>query len=428
MRARDARVTPASTSGSSGAKRYLEIRRRSGALCEPLETEDYVIQAMPSASPVKWHLAHTSWFFETFLLEPFAAAYRPFDSGYRYLFNSYYEQVGVMHPRPQRGLLSRPTVDEVCRYRASVDEQVLELLETANPAQRSEIDRRLEIGLQHEQQHQELLLTDLQYNLSINPLRPAYRTDLPLPPDTAAAPLDWVAFAGGICETGHAGEGFAWDNEQPRHRVLLQPFRLASRLVTAGEYLAFMADGGYCRPELWLSDGWAYRKGADWQAPLFWELRDGDWWHFTLGGMQPVMASCPVSHISYYEADAYARWAGKRLPAEAEWEHAARGLPVAGNLADRGVLQPLPAPQGDGLQQLFGDLWEWTASPYSAYPGYCAPKGALGEYNGKFMCNQIVLRGGSCATPAGHIRASYRNFFYPHDRWQFQGLRLAESV
>jgi ergothioneine biosynthesis protein EgtB len=428
MHAQHTPAVPASRSGRSQAERYLDVRRCTGALCEPLETEDYVIQAMPSASPAKWHLAHTSWFFETFLLEPFLTTHRPFHPDYRYLFNSYYEQLGEMHPRAQRGLLSRPTVAEVCRYRARVDEQLLELLATAPAEHCSEIGRRLEIGLQHEQQHQELLLTDLQYNLSVNPLRPAYRVDLPLPPDCAAEPLAWVEFAGGITELGHAGEGFAWDNEQPRHRVLLQPFRLASRLVTAGEYQEFMADGGYRRPELWLSDGWARLREAGWQAPLYWEQRDDGWWRFTLMGMQPVHPALPISHISYYEADAYARWAGRRLPVEAEWEHAAGGLPVNGNLADSGYLQPLPASPGAGLQQMFGDLWEWTASPYGAYPGFCPPTGALGEYNGKFMCNQMVLRGGSCATPAGHIRASYRNFFYPHDRWQFQGLRLADNA
>jgi ergothioneine biosynthesis protein EgtB len=424
MQAQDTTAVPVSQSQC-----YLNVRRCTEALCEPLETEDYVIQAMPSASPAKWHLAHTSWFFETFVLEPFAPAHRPVHPGYRYLFNSYYEQVGEMHPRPQRGLLSRPTVAEVYRYRARIDEQILELLETAAAGQRGEIGRRLEIGLQHEQQHQELLLTDLQYNLSVNPLRPAYRADLPLPPERAVQPAGWVEFPGGISELGHAGEGFAWDNELPRHRLLLQPFRLATRLVTAGEYLEFMDDGGYHRPELWLSDGWACLRESGWQAPLYWEPRADGWWRYTLAGMQPLNPAQPVCHVSYYEADAYARWAGRRLPLEGEWEQAAGSLPVTGNLADSGHLQPLPAPAGGGLlQQMFGDVWEWTASPYTAYPGFRAPQGALGEYNGKFMSNQMVLRGGSCATPAGHIRPSYRNFFYPHERWQFQGLRLADNV
>lgn len=428
MQAQDTPAVRTSCPGSPRAKRFQDVRRCTEALCEPLETEDYVIQAMPSASPAKWHLAHTSWFFETFLLEPFAPAYRPYHSKYRYLFNSYYEQVGNMHARPQRGLLSRPTVDEVYRYREWVDECMAELLVNVPQDQRVEIKRRVEIGLHHEQQHQELLLTDLQYNLSVNPLRPAYRSDIPLPPNGIAVPARWMDFPGGTSELGYAGNGFAWDNEQPRHRVLLHPFRIATRLVTAGEYLDFMADGGYRRPELWLSDGWARLRDAGWQAPLYWEQRNDGWWRFTLAGMQPVQSAQPVCHVSYYEADAYARWAGKRLPLEAEWEHAARGLPVSGNLANSGNLQPLPASAGDGLQQMFGDLWEWTASPYIAYPGYRTPQGALGEYNGKFMSNQVVLRGGSCATPAGHVRASYRNFFYPHERWQFQGLRLADDA
>jgi ergothioneine biosynthesis protein EgtB len=421
-------VAPASKSGSSMAERYLDVRRRTAVLCETLEIEDYVIQAMPSASPAKWHLAHTSWFFETFLLEPFKQSHRPYHPEYRYLFNSYYEQVGEMHPRPQRGLLSRPTVDEIYRYRARIDEQMLELLDSAPAGLRAEIGRRVRIGLQHEQQHQELLLTDLQYNFSVNPLRPAYRADLPELPNGAVESLGWVVFPGGISELGHAGEGFAWDNEQPRHQVLLQPYRMATRLVTAGEYLEFMSEGGYHRPELWLSDGWGCLRGSGWQAPLYWEKRDDGWWHFTLAGMQRLQPTQPVCHVSYYEADAYARWAGLRLPTEAEWEHAARSLPVAGNLADSGYLQPLPAPAGAGLQQVYGDLWEWTASPYTAYPGFRPPEGALGEYNGKFMVNQMVLRGGSCATPAGHIRASYRNFFYPQERWQFQGVRLADDA
>jgi ergothioneine biosynthesis protein EgtB len=428
MQAQDTPALPASWTGGSQTERYLEIRRCTEMLCEPLEIEDYVIQAMPSASPAKWHLAHTSWFFETFLLESFSPTHRPFNSGYRYLFNSYYEQVGEMHPRSQRGLLSRPTVAETYHYRAWVDEQIVELLENTADEQRGEIGRRLEIGLQHEQQHQELLLTDLQYNLSVNPLRPVYRPDLPRVPDGPAEPVGWVEFSGGIIEVGHSGDGFAWDNEQPRHRVLLQPFRLATRLVTAGEYMKFMADGGYHRPELWLSDGWACLREAGWQAPLYWEPREDGWWRFTLAGMQPVQSALPVCHVSYYEADAYARWAGKHLPLEAEWEHAAGDLPVTGNLVDSGNLQPQPAPAGASLQQMFGDLWEWTASPYIAYPGFRVPKGALGEYNGKFMSNQMVLRGGSCVTPTGHIRASYRNFFYPHERWQFQGLRLADDA
>jgi len=408
--------------------RYRQVRGASEALCAPLQTEDYVIQAMACASPAKWHLAHVSWFFETFLLEPFVAGHRPFHPQFRHLFNSYYEQVGSMHPRPNRGLLARPTVDEVYRYRAWVDERMARLLDGAGAADWPEIERRLLIGLNHEQQHQELLLTDLQYNFSVNPLKPAYRDDLSEPPRATVSPLEWVEFGGGMSDLGHAGSGFAFDNEQPRHRVYLQPFQLASRLVSCGEYLEFMQDGGYRRPELWLSDGWAKLRQEGWQAPLYWELREGGWWRFSLGGMRSVDAAQPVCHVSYYEADAYARWAGRRLPAEAEWERAAQGLALQGNLREAGLLQPRCAPAGRGLQQMYGDVWEWTCSPYTAYPGFCSAPGALGEYNGKFMCNQMVLRGGSCVTPADHLRASYRNFFYPEERWQFKGFRLAADA
>ena len=408
--------------------RYRQVRTASEALCAPLQTEDYVIQAMASASPAKWHLAHVSWFFETFLLEPFAPGHRPFHPQYRHLFNSYYEQVGSMHPRPDRGLLARPTVEEVFRYRTWVDERMARLVNEAAAEDWPEIERRLLIGINHEQQHQELLLTDLQYNFSVSPLKPAYRDDLPEAAPSTAPPLGWVAFDGGLSELGFAGPGFSFDNEQPRHRVYLQPFRLATRLVTCGEYLEFLQDGGYRRPELWLSDGWANLRPAGWAAPLYWERRDDAWWRFGLTGMRSVDPAEPVCHVSYYEADAYARWAGKRLPSEAEWEYAARGLPLDGNLRETGLLRPCCAPEGPGLQQMFGDVWEWTCSPYVAYPGFRPPPGALGEYNGKFMCNQMVLRGGSCVTPADHIRASYRNFFYPHERWQFKGFRLAEDA
>lgn len=408
--------------------RYRQVRGASEELCAPLQTEDYVIQAMASASPAKWHLAHVSWFFETFLLEPLAAGHRPFHPQFRHLFNSYYEQVGSMHPRPKRGVLARPTVEEVYRYRAWVDERMVRLLDGARAADWPEIERRLLIGLNHEQQHQELLLTDLQYNFSVSPLKPAYRDDLPEPPRAAVPPLEWVEFGGGMSELGHAGNGFAFDNEQPRHRVYLQPFALGSRAVTAGEYLEFMQDEGYRRPELWLADGWAKLRQEGWEGPLYWELRDGEWWRFSLGGMRSVDAAEPVCHVSYYEADAYARWAGRRLPSEAEWERAARGLALQGNLREAGLLQPCCAPTGQGLRQMYGDVWEWTCSPYTAYPGFRSPPGALGEYNGKFMCNQMVLRGGSCVTPADHVRASYRNFFYPEERWQFKGFRLAADA
>ncbi len=411
------------------AEAYCNVRRESEALCAPLQPEDYVIQTAPEASPAKWHLAHVSWFFETFLLKPFVHGYQEFHREFGYLFNSYYEQVGKFHPRPQRGFLSRPGIEEVLRYRAHVDRQMLLLLDGADRAAWPELQRRLEIGLNHEQQHQELLLTDLKLNLAANPLRPAYRDDLPQPEQTSAPPLHWLEFPGGVQEIGHeADSGFAYDNEMPRHRVWLNPFRLASRPVTNGEYLAFMADGGYRNARLWLSDGWATVKRLGWTSPLHWEWRYGQWWQYTLGGMRRLEPAEPVCHVSYYEADAYAAWANKRLPTEAEWEVAAQGLAVAGNLRESGLLHPQPASGGEGLRQMYGDVWEHTASAYTPYPGYRAAAGALGEYNGKFMCNQMVLRGGSCLTPASHIRASYRNFFYPHERWQFQGLRLADAL
>ncbi|MCW8829094.1 MAG: ergothioneine biosynthesis protein EgtB [Gammaproteobacteria bacterium] len=410
----------------TAAEAYRRIRHDSELLCEPLQAEDYLLQSMPQTSPPKWHLAHVSWFFETFLLQVYVPDYRPFQPQFRVLFNSYYEQVGPFHPRPQRGMLSRPTLEEIYRYRAWVDEQMAALIQTVAEEYWPEVALRIAIGLNHEQQHQELLLTDIKHNFWVNPLFPAYRSDLP-PSTEVSAPLQWHAFEGGLGCIGQRGEAFAYDNEWPRHTVYVQPYQLASRLVNNGEFAAFIAEGGYKRPELWLSDGWATVQQQQWQAPLYWLKQDNDWWHFTLAGLQRFNEHEPVAHISYYEADAYARWAGHRLPTEQEWELAAAGVEVSGNLRDSGRLHPAPA-GGEGLQQLFGDLWEWTASPYTPYPGYRAPAGALGEYNGKFMCNQMVLRGGSCATPAEHIRASYRNFFYPNERWQFKGFRLAEDV
>lgn len=410
------------------ADAYLRVRAQSEALCAPLAVEDYVIQTAPEASPAKWHLAHVSWFFETFLLQEYLADYVEFHPRFGYLFNSYYEQAGTFYPRPQRGLLSRPGVEEILRYRAHVDERMLMLLECAGEEVWPVVRQRLEIGLNHEQQHQELLLTDLKLNLGANPLYPAYRDDLPQAPQAAAPPLHWLEYPGGIEEIGHGGDGFAYDNEMSRHRIYLNPFRLASRPVTNDEYLAFIDDGGYARPEFWLSDGWATLKRLHWCAPLYWELIDGEWWQYTLGGLRKLHPDEPVCHVSHYEADAYAAWAGRRLPSEAEWEVAARGTPVAGNLYDSGWLHPIVAAAGTGLLQLYGDVWEHTASAYRPYPGFRAAVGALGEYNGKFMCNQMVLRGGSCLTPADHIRATYRNFFYPHERWQFQGFRLAEDA
>jgi len=407
------------------AARYADVRRASEILCRPLTPDDYGLQAMPDTSPPKWHLAHTTWFFETFLLKPFLPGYVPFHPQFEYLFNSYYEQIGAQFPRPQRGLLSRPTTEEVYRYRAAIDAAMAALLADVNERYWSEVAARATLGCHHEEQHQELLLTDIKYGLWVNPLRAAYRADLPQMPAATIAALDWMEHPAGVREIGHAGDGFAFDNEGPRHRVLLPDYALASRLVTNGEYLAFIDAGGYARPEYWLADGWRAARGHDWQAPLYWERIDGRWWLYTLAGPRTLDESEPACHVSYYEADAYARWAGKRLPTEAEWEAAAQDEPVHGNLRESGCLHPVPP--APGVRQFFGDVWEWTASAYAPYPGYRAPAGALGEYNGKFMVNQLVLRGGSCVTPAAHLRASYRNFFYPADRWQFSGIRLAEE-
>ncbi len=403
---------------------YHRIRQETVAICQPLAVEDHVVQSRTEVSPPKWHLAHTSWFFETFILQPFHPGYRPLHPSYGFLFNSYYDSVGPQFPRAQRGLLSRPTVDEVHHYRAHVDAAMVALLERVGEAHRAEVHARLELGLQHEQQHQELLLTDIKHNFAVNPLQPAYRPAAPQGGGEAPT-LGWSEFPGGNAAVGHSGEGFGFDNEGPRHRVLLEPYRLASRCVTNGEFLTFMEEGGYGCPTLWLSDGWAAVKRGGWAAPGYWQRRDGQWWQMTLGGLCPVDPAAPVCHVSWFEADAYARWAGKRLPREEEWEVAAAGHPPVGNLLESGALHPRRAPAGR-LTQLFGDVWEWTQSPYVAYPGYQRTADAFGEYNGKFMIGQMVLRGGSCVTPPGHIRPSYRNFFYPVDRWQFSGFRLAE--
>ncbi len=406
---------------------FTRVRCASETLCQPLAIEDYGLQAMPDTSPPKWHLAHTTWFFETFLLKPFVPGYETFHPQFEHLFNSYYQSIGEQFPRPQRGLLSRPTVDAVYRYRKHVDTAMATLLADTGAHDFSEIVRRTTLGCHHEQQHQELLLTDIKYNFSVNPLRPTYRDNLPPVSAAVAVPLNWSAHPGGIHEIGHDESGFAFDNETPRHRVYVQSYALASRLVTGGEYLAFMQADGYRRPEYWLADGWRTVCERGWQAPLYWERIDDRWWQFTLGGMRPVNEHEPVCHVSYYEADAYARFAGARLPTEPEWEIAAAAEPVTGNLRETGLLHPQPATVGASAQQLFGDVWEWTQSAYAAYPGYHPPQGALGEYNGKFMANQMVLRGGSCVTPGDHVRASYRNFFYPPDRWQFSGIRLAQD-
>ena len=403
--------------------RYRAVRAQSERLCAPLATDDYQIQSVLETSPPKWHLAHVSWFFETFLLQPHAPGYRPFHPGFEHLFNSYYESVGSFHPRARRGLLSRPTVDEVYRYRRHVDDAVLALMHSIPDARWDAVASRVTLGLHHEQQHQELLLMDIKHNFAVNPLRPAYRRRSSEASSPPSPPLHWIERAGGIAEIGHEGSGFAFDNETPRHAVLLRDHALASRPVTNGEYLEFMASGGYGDARHWLADGWAKVREQDWSAPLYWEQRDGEWWHMTLDGCRPVNAAEPVCHVSFYEADAYARWAGKRLPREEELETMLAAEPVAGNFVESGLLHPRPAAAGDG--QWYGDVWEWTRSAYSPYPGFVPLAGSLGEYNGKFMANQMVLRGGSCATPRSHMRESYRNFFYPHDRWPFTGIRLA---
>lgn len=406
---------------------YDFVRRQSEKLCQPLAIEDYGIQTASFASPAKWHLAHVSWFFETLLLKPFLPGYREFHPLFASLFNSYYDTIGQQHPRPERGLLSRPTVAEIYQYRRHIDEHMMQLLSNTDQPDYQTIEMRTQLGLNHEQQHQELLLTDLQYNFAYNPLRPAY-TDLPDPPQTQASPLRWFEYTGGIHEIGYRGNAFHYDNETPRHKTYLESYRLASRPVTNAEFLEFIDDDGYRRPELWLSDAWKIIRQENWTAPLYWEIQAGQWLNMTLTGMRPLNMGAPVCHISHYEASAYARWAGKRLPTEAEWELAAVSLTVDGNFVERGYLQPLVAPDRPSLQQMYGDVWEWTSSPYTAYPGYRQAEGALGEYNGKFMSSQMVLRGGSCATAQNHIRSTYRNFFYPQERWQFSGFRLAEDL
>lgn len=413
---------------------YNQVRQFSEHLCKPLVTEDYVIQSMPDVSPTKWHLAHTSWFFEALLLSRLLPDYQSLHPQYAYLFNSYYVTLGERHCRPKRGLISRPTVEQTYEYRRYVDQNVLRLLERANEETMENVAPIIVLGLHHEQQHQELMVTDIKHVFATNPLRPAYVEQAP-PMQSYVPAMEWISFPEGIYQIGYAGDGFAYDNESPQHREFVPAFRLASRLVTNGEYLAFMEDGGYERPELWLSAGWYAREDGGWEAPFYWEKRDGQWWMMTLAGMRPVVESEPVCHVSYFEASAYARWSGARLPTEAEWEVAAASLPIEGNFVEDGHYHPVPLHlQSNGasrdvqLYQMFGDVWEWTQSSYSPYPGYRPEPGALGEYNGKFMCNQYVLRGGSCATSISHIRRTYRNFFSPESRWQFMGLRLAQEV
>ena len=404
-------------------ERYLQVRQLSEWIAQPLAIEDYVIQTMPDVSPPKWHLAHSTWFFETFLLIPYLPTYEVFHPQFGYLFNSYYETIGARHPRSNRGLLSRPTVETIYQYRAYVDAAMQQLLSQSLPPA---LELLVILGLHHEQQHQELLLTDIKHILALNPLRLAYRADLPLPLAPTASREQWLDYSGGLYQIGTQGQEFAFDNEGPRHSVYLQDYYLASRLVTNGEYLEFIQAGGYSKPDYWLSEGWTTVQTQGWQAPLYWEQTDGDWGMMTLSGWRTLNLDEPVCHVSLYEANAYARWAGKRLPTEAEWEVAATTVAVEGNLLERGYLHPIPATDTTRPDQLYGDVWEWTESAYLPYPGFQIAEGAVGEYNGKFMCNQMVLRGGSCVTPPHHIRSSYRNFFPPATRWQFSGIRLAQ--
>ena len=407
------------------AARYDAVRSRTEALCAPLEVEDYVVSSMPDVSPTKWHLAHTSWFFETFVLAPHDARYASPNPRYAFLFNSYYVQAGERHCRAQRGLVTRPSVREVFAYRAHVDDAMRRLLAAVGDDRSHPAAALVELGLHHEQQHQELLLQDIAHVFWTNPLRPAYTA--PRPRASEPPPLRWHPVAEGVHRIGHEGEGFAFDNEGPSHRVFLEPARLASRLVTNGEYLAFVDDGGYRRPEHWLSAGWAAVRERGWTAPLYWERTADGWTEFSLAGVQPLDPHEPVCHVSYYEADAFARWAGHRLPSEAEWEVAAAAAPVDGAFVEGGRFHPSPVPDVALAYpaQLYGDVWQWTHSAYSAYPGYRPATGAIGEYNGKWMADQWVLRGASCATPRSHARRTYRNFFPSDARWQFAGVRLA---
>jgi ergothioneine biosynthesis protein EgtB len=414
------------TGRSTLERRYRAVRAATVALALPLSDADATVQSMPDASPAKWHLAHTTWFFESMVLTGESSNYKAFDERFNFLFNSYYESVGARQPRPLRGLITRPTLGEVLAYRDYVDSAIAQLLQRT-PTQ--SVLKVIELGCHHEQQHQELLLTDILHLFAQNPLHPAYRESVPLPVEPIDRSQTYQSFPGGLVDIGHQGESFAFDCEGPRHTVLIEPYRLSDRLVTNGEWAEFIADGGYRNPLLWLSDGWAAVRNEAWSAPLYWEARDGEFWTMTLRGAQPIDPDAPVAHVSYFEADAFATWAGRRLPTEAEWEAAAQRLTIAGNFANSDRLRPKPAPPPAGeLRQMFGDVWEWTRSAFMPYPRFRAMEGALGEYNGKFMSGQFVLRGGSCITPEDHVRATYRNFFAPHARWQFSGLRLAEDV
>ncbi|SRR5579883_151509 len=411
-------------------ERFRTVRRTTEWLCEPLTSEDCVVQTAMECSPVKWQLAHVSWFFEQFVLSAFDKRYRIFHDKYAYLFNSYYNTIGDRTPRPERGLMSRPTVEEVKDYRRYVEEAIEHFLLNAGDATMKQALPIFILGLNHEQQHQELIVTDVKTVLAMNPLRPIYRSRTiersPIPS------LRWIEFDEGIVEIGAKNEEFYFDNEGPRHRQYLESFALSDRLVTNREYKEFMHDGGYQNSALWLSDGFAKCEEESWLAPKYWEQHDGEWWHMTLQGFRPVEDSEPVTHISHYEADAYATWAGVRLATEFEWEHGAHTIStednLEGNFLDDANFHPIPDADGNGLRQMFGDVWEWTRSAYLPYPRYKPVEGALGEYNGKFMSNQMVLRGGSCATPRDHIRSTYRNFFPPESRWQFSGIRLAKDI
>lgn len=410
-------------SRSALAQRFARVRALSEALVEPLSDADATVQSMEDASPAKWHLAHTTWFFETFILRDHVPGYRLHDDRWPFLFNSYYEAEGARSRRDLRGMMTRPTLDEVLAYRAHVDAA----LTVALPGLSGDLAALVDLGCNHEEQHQELLLTDVLHLFSLNPLEPAVWPPARKVPVAMPAPMRWIDHPGGVVEIGHDGAGFAFDNEGPRHAAMLTPHAIADRTVTNGEWAMFIADGGYRDARLWLSDGWAWVRGEGVEAPLYWREQDGTWTRFGLDGRRAVDPAAPVTHISFYEADAYATWAGARVPTEAEWEAAARGQgPDGGNQLDvAGPVEPRPA---SAAPALFGDVWEWTGSAYRPYPGFRTAEGAVGEYNGKFMSGQFVLRGGSCATPRGHARASYRNFFYPHQRWQFTGLRLAKDL
>jgi len=415
---------------------YRAVRAFSEKICQPLVPEDYVVQSMPDVSPAKWHLAHTSWFFETFLLKPHLLGYQPLHPQYDFLFNSYYNAIGERHCRVRRGVLSRPTVDETYAYRAYVDEHMAWLLEEADAEKMAALEPLVTLGLHHEQQHQELMVTDIKHVFFENPLCPVYRPRRD-PPATSVPAQEWIEFAEGVREIGWGEAGFAFDNEMPRHKEYVPAFALGSRLVTNGEYLEFIGDGGYDKPEFWLSEGWSVVGKQGWRSPLCWWDRKGPkfdlgWQEFTLAGMAALNPNAPVCHVSLFEADAYARWAGARLATEAEWEVASESVALCGSFANSGRFHPVPLDATDAepgvLQQMFGEVWQWTRSQYTPYPGYAPPPGALGEYNGKFMCNQFVLRGGSCATSHSHMRPTYRNFFPPEARWQFTGIRLAKDL